>query len=272
MMGLVLIQVPFTAVDKVYETWLCVHVKLVPALKFVPHRARALESSSICHKLNHMHPPDSAPIRVLIVDDHQVTRLGLRTLFSNFPKIEVIGEAATVAGALTEASRLKPDVVLLDVRLPDGTGFSACRQMQKLNLETKVLILTSFADDQTLFDAIAAGADGYLLKEIDGEGLVRAIENVADGKSILDPAVTRRVLSRVKSSTESEVRNKMDLLSAQEKRVLALVAEGKTNKEIGAEMGLSDKTVKNYLSNTLDKLQLSRRSQAAAFFAQHSFQ
>ena len=189
-------------------------------------------------------------------------------MLSRFPHIEVVGEAATAAAAFTELDRTPPDVVLLDVRLPDKSGFDVCRQIQKMPGELRVLILTSFADDDTVFEAIAAGADGYLLKEIDGEALVKAIEKVAAGQSILDPAITGRVLGRVKNLAEPP--SKMDSLSAQERRVLALVAEGKTNKEIASDMGLSDKTIKNYLSNLMDKLHLSRRSQAAAFFAQQA--
>lgn len=207
-------------------------------------------------------------IRVLIVDDHEVVRIGLRTLLGRFPHIEVVGEAATAAAALAEIQRAAPDVILLDVRLPDKSGFDVSREVQKMTGETRVLILTSFADDNTVFEAIAAGADGYLLKEIDGEGLVKAIEKVAAGHSILDPAITGRVMGRVKNLAEPA--SQIDILSAQERRVLALVAEGKTNKEIASDLGLSDKTVKNYLSNVLDKLHLSRRSQAAAFFVQHS--
>lgn len=207
-------------------------------------------------------------IRVLVVDDHEVVRIGLRTLLGRFPQIEVVGEAATAAVALTETERTSPDVILLDIRLPDGSGFDVSRQVQKMPGETRVLILTSFADDSTVFEAIAAGADGYLLKEIDGDGLIKAIEKVSNGQSILDPAITGRVMGRVKNLADPP--SKMELLSAQERRVLALVAEGKTNKEIAVDMGLSDKTIKNYLSNLLDKLHFSRRSQAAAFFVQHS--
>jgi len=160
--------------------------------------------------------------------------------------------------------------VLLDIRLPDGNGFDACRQLRKLGQESRVLILTSYADDETIFESLAAGADGYLLKEIDAAALLSAVENVAAGNSILDPVITRRVLSRVRlPAHDPDCGNKLNLLSAQERRVLALVARGKTNKEIAAEMGLSDKTVKNYLSNTLDKLKVSRRSHAAAVFVQH---
>lgn len=207
-------------------------------------------------------------IRVLIVDDHEVVRIGLQTLLGRFPHIEVVGEAGTAAAAIAELERTTPDVILLDVRLPDKSGYEVSRQIQKMEGGPRVLILTSFADDDTVFEAIAAGADGYLLKEIDGEALVKAIEKVAAGQSILDPAITGRVLGRVKNLAEPP--SKMDILSAQERRVLALVAEGKTNKEIATDLGLSDKTIKNYLSNVLDKLHMSRRSQAAAFFVQHS--
>lgn len=209
---------------------------------------------------------ETKTIRLLVVEDHQITRLGLCTLLGACPQFEVAGEAGSVAEALNDVVRIKPDVVLLDVRLSDGSGIEVCRRLQKLNLETKVLVLTSYGSDELLFEAIAAGADGYLLKEIQGDKLIQAIQDVAEGKSILDPAVTRRVMSRAQNPAAPQVHNKLDLLSAQERRVVAFVAEGKTNKEIGREMGLSDKTVKNYLSNALEKLQVARRSQAAALF------
>lgn len=209
-------------------------------------------------------------IRLLLVDDHEVVRAGLGALLSQHAELDVVGEAGTVAGALETASRLKPDVVLLDVRLPDGSGFEACRNLHQLTPPVKVIILTAFADDEIVMQAIGSGAEGYLLKEIDEPGLVRAIKDVAEGLSILDPAVTRRVFNRVKDGTPAQPASKLDRLSAQERRVIELVAQGKTNKEIGLALGLSDKTVKNYLSNLMEKLQLSRRSQAAAFFVQHS--
>ncbi|MDA1272760.1 MAG: response regulator transcription factor [Verrucomicrobia bacterium] len=208
------------------------------------------------------------PIRVLIVDDHEVVRLGLRTLLERFPNIVVAGDAGTAANALAEVERLSPDVVLLDMRLPDASGFVVCREIQKRPVETRVLVLTSFADDETVFEAIEAGADGYLLKEIDGEALITAIERVAAGQSILDPVITGRVMGRVKTAAEPPSR--IQLLSAQERRVVALVAEGKTNKEIAGKLGLSDKTVKNYLSNVLDKLHVNRRSQVAALYVQNA--
>ncbi len=213
-----------------------------------------------------MNVSQSGTIRLLIVDDHQVTRLGLRTLLGSLPEFEIVGEAGSVSEATEALARSHPDVVLLDLRLPDGSGIEVCRRLQTMNLGTKALILTSYSDDQLVFDAIAAGADGYLLKEINGDSLIQALRDVSSGKSILDPAVTRRVMTRIRNPSSSAVRNKLDVLSAQERRVVALVAEGKTNKEIGKEMGLSDKTIKNYLSNAMEKLGLTRRSQAATLF------
>ncbi|MBI3881847.1 MAG: response regulator transcription factor [Verrucomicrobia bacterium] len=218
-----------------------------------------------------MSEPTPKPIRILIVDDHQVVRLGLQTLFQRYPQIKVVGEAGTVAEANRVVQQLKPDVVLLDIRLPDGSGFDVARHIQQSQVESRVLILTAVADEQFVFDAIACGADGYLLKEIGGDGLVKAIERIAAGQSILDPAVTRRVLGRVRKESEAPTAgSKLEKLSPQELRVVALVAEGKTNKEIALALGLSDKTVKNYLSNVFEKLQFSRRSQAAVLFTQNS--
>lgn len=209
------------------------------------------------------------PVRVLIVDDHEVVRVGLRTLLSRPPSIEVVGEASTVNEAIEQTKSLLPDVVLLDARLGSGNGLDACREIQKMEHQVRVLVLTSFADDDVIVEAISAGADGYLLKEVNRDALVDAIHKVANGHSVLDPAVTGRVFGKVQSLMQNPTGNKLTLLSAQERRVLALVAEGKTNKEIAAAMGLSDKTIKNYFSNILDKLQMTRRSQAAAYFVQH---
>jgi two-component system, NarL family, response regulator DevR len=213
---------------------------------------------------------DSARIRLLMVDDHKVVRLGLLTLLAHYPDIEVAGEAGTVAEAVSRAVDLRPDLVLMDVRLPDGNGFEACRQIRMLLPDVRVLFLTSFADEQIVIESIDAGADGYLLKEIDEATLVRAIRDVAGGQSILDPAITRRVLERARTPAMPAAKDPWQSLSPQERRVLALVAQGKTNKEIAMVLGLSDKTVKNYLSNVLEKLGMTRRSQAAAFFVQHS--
>jgi two-component system response regulator DevR len=211
------------------------------------------------------------PISVFIVDDHEVVRVGLRTLLSRAPEIEVIGEAESVQQAVAKIAELLPDVVLLDVRLKDGSGFEVSREVQKLDKDVRVLVLTAFSDDEMIMQAISAGADGYLLKEIGRDQLVEAIQKVASGQSILDPAVTGRVFGKMQALIQDpNGGNRLNSLSAQERKVLALVAEGKTNKEIAAAMGLSDKTIKNYFSNILEKLQLSRRSQAAAYFVQHS--
>jgi two-component system response regulator DevR len=211
------------------------------------------------------------PISVFIVDDHEVVRVGLRTLLSRAPEIEVIGEAESVQQAVAKITELLPDVVLLDVRLKDGSGFEVSREVQKLDKDVRVLVLTAFSDDEMIMQAISAGADGYLLKEIGRDQLVEAIQKVASGQSILDPAVTGRVFGKMQALIQDpNGGNRLNSLSAQERKVLALVAEGKTNKEIAAAMGLSDKTIKNYFSNILEKLQLSRRSQAAAYFVQHS--
>jgi two-component system response regulator DevR len=212
----------------------------------------------------------SEMVRVFLADDHQIVRLGLRSILSKSHNIEVVGEAGSAEEMVREVVRLKPDVVLLDVRMPGASPFEACQSIIAQCKDTHVLFLTSFADDETIFQAISAGADGYLLKDIDSSELVNAIHQVAEGKSILDPGVTRRVLGRFKTATDKSAQTGLEILSAQELRVIALVAQGKTNKEIGMEMGLSDKTVKNYLSNLLDKLKMSRRSQAAAFYVQHT--
>ncbi len=205
-------------------------------------------------------------LRVLLVDDHEVVRVGLRTVLTKANGITIAGEASTMADAVREAFRLKPDVVLMDVRLPDGSGVEACRDILAQRRETRVVFLTSYADDDSLLAAVLAGAQGYLLKEIDSTALVRAIHTVADGRSILDPSVTERALTWIKMQRGTVSPTQTDALSAQEERVLALVAEGKTNKEIATDLSLSDKTVKNYLANVFQKLRVTRRAQAAAFF------
>lgn len=210
------------------------------------------------------------PIRLLLVDDHEVLRLGLRTLFEEAGGFQVIGEAANMAGAVAEAVRLKPDVVLMDVRLPDGSGVEASREIRGSCPKTRILFLTSYADDDAVLAAILAGADGFLLKEVSGDQLVRAVKTVASGQSILDPAVTERVLTRVRSFSGPAKEDKREELSPQERRVLALVAEGKTNKEIAVALDLSEKTVGHYLSNIFQKLGVARRSQAAVYFTRHS--
>lgn len=214
-----------------------------------------------------MNMSSPAPIRILLVDDSEVVRLGLRALLDADDGLHVMAEADGVAAAVRAAEQHRPDVVLLDIRLPDGSGFEACRQILRRLPETRVLILTSVVDETLVDEAIRAGAHGYLLKEINGRGLVQALRDVAAGKSILDPAVTARVLQLVKTGGHA-AGNTLTLLSPQEKRVLALIASGHTNKEVAAEMGLAEKTVKNYLSTVFEKLHVSRRSQAAALYAQ----
>ena len=210
----------------------------------------------------------SKPISVLLVEDHEIVRVALRTLLERAEGIQVVGDTGRTAGAATEeAVRLKPDVVLMDVQLPDGSGIDACREIRSSLPNTRVLFLTSFADESTIAAAVFGGADGFLHKEIGRATLLRAIRTVAEGRSILDPAVTRTVLNRLRTL---QAEGKGEPLSDQERRVLALVAEGKTNKEIAALLQLSDKTVKNYLSNVYEKLQITRRSQAAAFYVRHS--
>lgn len=210
-------------------------------------------------------------ITLLLVDDSELVRTGLKTLLATRVDgyhLQVVGEAFSVATAVSETARLKPDVVLLDIRLPDGNGFEACRQILAKLPDTRVLILTSVIDDNLVYEAMSSGAHGYLLKEINAQALWQAIVDVAAGKFILDPAVTTRVLNLVRHGAPQSEHDKLAQLSAQERRVLALVADGKTNKEIAEQMGLSDKTVKNYLSNIFEKLQISRRSQAAVLYAE----
>jgi len=210
----------------------------------------------------------AAPLRtrLVLVDDSEVVRMGLRALIGTDPTLEIVGEAGTVATGVATCLRVRPAVALLDIRLPDGTGFDVCRQVLKAAPATRILILTSVADDTLVDEAIRAGAHGYLLKEIDGRGLVSAIHDVAAGKSILDPAVTARVMQFVRSGGAAD--HTLASLSPQEKRVLALIAEGLTNKEVAVQLNLSDKTVKNYLSTVFEKLHVSRRAEAAVIYAQ----
>jgi two-component system, NarL family, response regulator DevR len=213
----------------------------------------------------------SPAITLLVVDDSELVRAGLRTLIGArgpTSQFQIIGEAATVASAIAEADRLLPQVVLLDIRLPDGSGFEACRQILARQPDTRILVLTSVIDDNLVYEAMSSGAHGYLLKEINPQALSQAIIDVANGKFILDPAVTTRVLNLVRNGPPQNDQDRLAQLSAQERRVLSLVAEGKTNKEIAEQMILSDKTVKNYLSNIFEKLQISRRSQAAVLYTE----
>jgi two-component system, NarL family, response regulator DevR len=205
-------------------------------------------------------------VRVLLVDDHEIVRVGLRTVLSQHGSILVVGESATVAGATRQVESLKPDVVLMDVRLPDGSGVDACRNLLASFPDLRVIILTSYADDDSVLAAVLAGAHGYVRKAIDALSLIGAIRSVSEGRSILDPAVTDRALAWLRGLAAGKDMPGVEKLSAQEERVLALVAEGKTNKEIATALDLSDKTVKNYLANVFHKLHITRRSQAAALF------
>ncbi len=215
-------------------------------------------------------PVPARAIRILLVDDSALVRQGIKAVLAAQapqPPIEVIGEAANVADAIASSERLQPDVILLDIRLPDGSGFDACREILKRQPSSRVLVLTSFTNDNFIYDAITSGAQGYLMKEIDPQGLVQAIQDIAAGKSILAPDVMAGVMRMVRGGGPQEERT-LASLSPQERRVLALVAEGKTNKEIGMAIGLSDNTVKNYLVSVFDKLNVKRRSQAAALYVQ----
>lgn len=214
-----------------------------------------------------MNTHDRKPLRLLLVDDSEVVRMGLKALLGSETDISVVGEASTVDSAIQSSIKLQPDVVLLDIRLPDGTGFEACRKILQHLPETRILILTSVEEPKLVDEAIRSGAHGYLLKDINAQGLIRALHDIAAGKSILDPTVTARVLHVVRSTTTSN-ENAFSILSLQERRVLALIAEGRTNKEVAMEMGLAEKTVKNYLSTVFEKLHVNRRSQAAAVYAQ----
>ena len=205
-------------------------------------------------------------IRVMLVDDHEVVREGLRTLIGRHKEFTVAAEASTMAEAIAAAARARPDVIIMDVRLPDGSGVEACRAIRESRPETKVIMLTSYADDEALFASIVAGAAGYLLKQTRGQAVIDAITSVAQGRSLLDPDVTGKVLERVRRGREDED-PAFASLTDQERKVLGHLAEGKTNRDIGATLFLSEKTVKNYVSRILDKLGLARRAEAAAYMA-----
>lgn len=206
------------------------------------------------------------PGRVLIVDDHDVVREGLRALLRRHDGLTIVGEADSVATAIAQANKTQPDIVILDVRLPDGSGVEACREIRAQRPDTRVLMLTSYSDDEAVLASIMAGASGYLLKQTRSRSLIDAIERVLRGESLLDPSVTSRILERLRSGRD-EKDEQLALLSEQEQKIINLIAEGKTNKEIAEDIFLSDKTVKNYVSSILSKLNLRRRSEAAAFIA-----
>jgi len=210
------------------------------------------------------------PLRVMLVDDHEVVRNGIRAMLEPEDDIVVSAQAGTVREAIDEADRARPDVVVMDVRLADGSGIEATREIRATHPATRVLMLTSFADDEALFASIMAGASGYVLKQVHSGDLVRAIRTVGAGESLLDPAVTNSVLDRLRKGKHLMRDEKLARLSPQEERILGLVADGRTNREIGDELHLAEKTVKNYVSSILSKLEVARRAEAAAYLARHT--
>jgi DNA-binding NarL/FixJ family response regulator len=208
-------------------------------------------------------------VRVMVVDDHEVVRQGVAALLGRAGGIVVCGEAAGSAEALEVAAATMPDVVVMDVRLGGGSGIEVTREIRAHRPRTKVIMLTSFADDDALFSSIMAGASGYVLKQISGSDLVGAVRTVAGGQSLLDPGMTTAVLERLRQGREMLKDEKLAALSPQEERILALVALGRTNKEIGQELHVSDKTVKNHISHILQKLQVARRAEAATYVTRH---
>ena len=216
-----------------------------------------------------MSDPAPSVLRLLVVVDHEVVRQGLVALLDRREGFQVVAEAGTVAEAIEQARRFEPELVVMDVRLPDGSGIEACREIRAEYPKTRVVMLTSYPDEEAVLSAIVAGASGYLLKQVRARDLVSALEAVGRGESLPDPAVTEKVLERVRRIATGTYTDELAHLTSQEQKILLLVAEGKTNKEIAAEVFLSDKTVKNYVSSILSKLNLERRAQAGAFVAKH---
>lgn len=210
---------------------------------------------------------EDGKITVFLVDDHEVVRRGVHELLSVEEDIEVVGEAGTAGDAISRIPATRPDVAVLDVRLPDGSGVEVCREVRSRDESIKCLMLTSFADDEALFDAIMAGASGYVLKAIRGNELLAAVRDVAAGRSLLDPVATARVLERLRSGNEPKGDDKLAGLTDQERKILDLIGEGMTNRAIGEQLHLAEKTIKNYVSSLLSKLGMERRSQAAAYVA-----
>ncbi|AXV05599.1 Regulatory protein, LuxR:Response regulator receiver [Euzebya pacifica] len=210
---------------------------------------------------------EETPTRVMLVDDHEVVRQGLKALVESTGEMEVVAQAGTVAEAVLRARSYHPDVIVMDVRLPDGSGVEACRDIRAEDPTARVLMLTSFSDDKALFDSIMAGAAGYVLKQIRGHDLLDGIRRVAAGESLLDPAVTAQVLERIRNPRSGDPR--LARLTPTERRILDQIAVGSTNRQIGDELGLAEKTIKNYVSTILSKLQVVRRAEAAAYLVAH---
>jgi DNA-binding NarL/FixJ family response regulator len=208
--------------------------------------------------------------RIALVDDHEVVRLGLKSLLEHHPQFEVVGEAGNAKEAIELVGRLKPDIVLMDIRLPGASGIEACEEITHNYPETRVVMLTSYAEDEMLFSAIRAGASGYVLKQIGGDDLIRALEAVGRGEALLDPAVTQRVFQEVRRAVKEEEASAFVNLSQQERHVLMLVSEGKTNREIAKALFLGEGTVRNYVSSILSKLGVSNRAEAAAYAVEHN--
>jgi DNA-binding NarL/FixJ family response regulator len=209
-------------------------------------------------------------LKILLVDDHEVVRLGLKALLSEYPSFEVVAEASTADESVEKTLEYKPDVVIMDIRLPGKNGIEATREIMEVLPETKVIMLTSYAEDDLLFDAINAGAFGYVLKQIGSDDLIGALEAIGRGEALLDPTLTQKVFKRVREASRKATDEAFALLSDQEIRILSLIAQGKTNKEIASAIYLSEKTVRNYVSSILSKLNLKTRSEAAAYAVKHS--
>lgn len=209
-------------------------------------------------------------LKILLVDDHEVVRLGIKALLSNYPEYEVVTEAANADEAVQKAQEYEPDVIIMDIRLPGKSGIDATREIMDELPDTKIIMLTSFAEDDLLFDAINAGAYGYILKQIGSDDLINALGTIGRGEALLDPALTQKVFKRVREASRKATDEAFATLSDQELRILALISEGKTNKQIAADIFLSEKTVRNYVSSILSKLNLSTRSEAAAYAVKHS--
>jgi len=213
---------------------------------------------------------ETNPIRVLLIDDSPIIRLGLRSALEDYADITIVAEAGSAADGLAAVTKHKPDVVLLDLHLPDKSGLLVCRELLKLRPQTKVLVLTSSSNERNVQEALSAGARGYLLKDNDGAALASGLRTVAAGQPVLDPSMASQVLNLVKHRGEMTAAGKLNQLSPQERRVVAFLADGLTNKEIGDRLGLTEKTVKNYLATIFSKLNIARRTQAAALFVEAS--
>ncbi len=209
-------------------------------------------------------------LKILLVDDHEVVRLGLNSLLSNYPGFEVVAEAGDADEAVQKCIEYKPDVVIMDIRLPGKNGIEATKEIMEELPDTKVIMLTSFAEDDLLFDAINAGAYGYVLKQIGSDDLIKSLETIGRGEALIDPVLTQKVFKRVREASRKATDEAFAALSDQEIRILALISKGQTNKEIASDIFLSEKTVRNYVSSILSKLNLKTRSEAAAYAVRHN--